>query len=92
MSLYTYIYIVTLVDLQIFLIRLLTEMLRDNSSKRQNHTILHTNLLRKKKLEGQIGLFKLSLQGGRVGESFQLEILSYSFEDDNIQASSSDQG
>lgn len=68
-------------------------MLRGNSSKRQNYTILHTNQVRKKRnSEGQIGLFKLALQGDRVGESFQLEILSYRFEDDNIQASNSDQG
>lgn len=80
-----HIYLVTLVDLQILQIRLLVKMLRGNSSeKAKPYNIAH---IPAKEEEGQIGLFRLSWQGGTGGESFQLEMLSYSFEDDNIQAS-----
>lgn len=94
MSLFTYIYfflhiyLVTLVDFQIRQSRLLAKMLRGNSSKRQKHTILHTyQLSKKKKSEGQIGF-----QAFLAGRYSRGEILSYSLEDDNIQASNSDQG
>lgn len=61
--------------LQILWIRLLAKMLRENSSKRQKYTILHTYQLRKKKSEGQTGLFRLSSQGGTEGEKISATVL-----------------
>lgn len=60
--------------LQILWIRLLAKMLRENSSKRQKYTILHTYQLRKKS-EGQTGLFRLSSQGGTEGEKISATVL-----------------